>query len=69
MCPTSGARRVIATQQRVSDLAAGVLMKRFYRLVPTMPAGRALREAALWTKRYFVHPAHGASFVLLGDPR
>jgi len=44
-------------------------MKRFYRSARTMPAGAALQTAALTVRRYFRHPAHWASFVLIGDFR
>jgi CHAT domain-containing protein len=66
---TSGARTVIASVNRVSDLAASVVMKRFYRSVRDQPAGEALRAAALSARRYFPHPAHWSSFVLMGDFR
>ncbi len=66
---TAGARTVIASQNRVSDLAASVLMKRFYRAVRTAPAGEALRSAALGVREYFPHPAHWSGFVIMGDFR
>ncbi len=66
---TAGSRTVVASQQRVADLSAAVLMKRFYRLQPTLSSAEALRQAALWTRRYFPHPSHWAGFVLLGDFR
>ena len=65
----AGARTVVASTTRVSDLAASILMKRFYRLVRTTPKGEALRQAALLVRSYFPHPAHWASFLLLGDFR
>jgi CHAT domain-containing protein len=66
---TAGVQTVVASSSRVSDLAAAVVMKRFYRAVRSRPAGEALRQAALSARRYFPHPAHWASFVLLGDFR
>jgi CHAT domain-containing protein len=66
---TAGARTVIASANRVSDLAAAVLMKRFYRALRRQSAGEALQRAALTTRRYFPHPAHWANFVLVGDFR
>lgn len=65
----AGARTVVAAQDRVSDLAAGVLMKRFYRDVRHHGAAEALQRAAQWTRRYYPHPAHWSSFVLVGDFR
>ncbi|MBI3178688.1 MAG: CHAT domain-containing protein, partial [Deltaproteobacteria bacterium] len=66
---TAGARTVVATHNRVSDLAAAVVMKRFYREVRRRPAGEALRAAALLAREYFPHPAHWAGFTLMGDFR
>ena len=66
---TAGSRTVIASANRVSDLAAAVLMKRFYRSIRHNSPGEALREAALSARRYFSHPAHWAGFVLIGDYR
>ncbi|MED5464346.1 MAG: CHAT domain-containing protein [Myxococcota bacterium] len=65
----AGAQTVVASQGRVSDLAAAVLMKRFYRNLKTLPRAEALREAALVVRRYYRHPSHWASFALMGDPR
>ena len=64
----SGTQTLVATQDRVSDLAAGVLMKRFYR-ESDKGGGAALRAAQLWTRSYFSHPAHWATFALIGDFR
>ena len=52
-----------------SDLAAAVTMKRFHRLVRRMPTGEARRQADLWTRERYAHPAHWASFALFGDYR
>lgn len=65
----AGAQTVVASQGRVSDLAAAVLMKRFYRNLGTLPRAEALREAALVVRHYYKHPSHWASFALMGDPR
>ena len=65
----AGSRSVVATRQRVSDLAAGVLMKRFYRALGKHGTAEALREAALATRKSFPHPAHWSSFVVIGDYR
>ena len=64
----SGTQTLVASQERVSDLAAGVLMKRFYR-ERAKGGAEALRAAQLWTRGYFEHPAHWATFALLGDFR
>jgi CHAT domain-containing protein/Tfp pilus assembly protein PilF len=66
---TAGARTVVASQSRVSDLAAAVMMKRFYRAARATSTGTALRSAALTVRRYFPHPAHWAGFALIGDFR
>jgi CHAT domain-containing protein len=64
----SGTQTLVASQERVSDLAAGVLMKRFYR-ERAKGGGEAMRAAQLWTRSYFEHPAHWATFALIGDFR
>ncbi len=64
----SGTQTLVASQERVSDLAAGVLMKRFYR-ERRQGGAAALRAAQLWTRAAFEHPAHWATFALLGDFR
>ncbi len=66
---SAGARTVVASHHRVSDLAAAVMMKRFYRELRGRPAGEALRAAALRAREYFPHPAHWAGFTLMGDFR
>jgi CHAT domain-containing protein len=66
---TAGSRIVIATKSRVSDLAASVLMKRFYRLLKRHRPAVALQKASLWTRGYFEHPSHWANFMLIGDFR
>jgi tetratricopeptide (TPR) repeat protein len=66
---TAGARTVVASQNRVSDLATAVVMKRFYRNVRRQHAGEALRSAALLAREYFPHPAHWSGFVIMGDYR
>lgn len=63
-----GSQAVVAHNHRVSDLAAAVFMKHFYRNLSSGRA-KALQKAALETKRYFPHPAHWAGFQLMGDFR
>lgn len=65
----AGAHTVVASQNRVSDLASAVLMKRFFRLAVKHSPAEALRDAALAVRGTFAHPAHWANFVLLGDFR
>jgi CHAT domain-containing protein len=66
----SGAQTLVASHERISDLAAGVLMKRFYRESRSAPSGaEALRAAQRWTRDHFAHPAHWATFALIGDFR
>ncbi|MEZ4270256.1 MAG: CHAT domain-containing protein [Myxococcota bacterium] len=66
---TAGARSVVVSKHRVSDLASAVLMKRFHRLLKEYNADDALRRSMLWTRKYFEHPAHWAGFSLIGDYR
>jgi len=66
---TAGARTVLAARQRVSDLAAALLMKRFYRQVGRTSTAQALRAAVLAVRGRFSHPAYWASFELMGDYR
>jgi len=66
---TAGADSVVASQQRVSDLASALLMKRFYRNLKNESVGESLRQAMLLVRHYFPHPAHWSSFVLIGDHR
>lgn len=63
-----GSRSVVAHSHRVSDLAAAVFMKHFYRHL-WLGAAKALQKAALETKQYFPHPAHWGGFQLMGDFR
>ncbi len=65
----SGVRTVIAAHGRVSDLSAAVLVKRFFRELRRVAPGVALGRAMRQTRARFSHPAHWASFSLLGDYR
>jgi tetratricopeptide (TPR) repeat protein len=64
-----GSRYVVATTQRVSDLAAALMVKHFFRGLTTHSPAVALQVAAQTVRARFAHPAHWGSFVLLGDPR
>ena len=66
---TAGSRTVVAAQGRISDLSAALMMKRFYRDLGGASRAAALQKAALWTRRYYAHPAHWATFALYGDFR
>jgi CHAT domain-containing protein len=61
----AGAKNVLASGNRVSDLAAALLMKHFYRAAATMGAAEALRKAELEVRRAHPHAAWWASFSLL----
>ena len=63
-----GAHTVVAHPHRVSDLAAAIFMKHFYRNLKRGKA-KALQAAALQTRESFPHPAHWAGFQLIGDFR
>lgn len=66
---TTGAQTVVATHHRVSDFAAALVMKWFYRFQGRAPADEALRRAMLRVRSDHAHPAHWASFSLIGDFR
>jgi CHAT domain-containing protein len=61
----AGAENVLATTMHVNDIAAAMLMKRFYRAARSMDAARALREAEIVVREHYPHPAWWATFVLL----
>ncbi|MCK6544600.1 CHAT domain-containing protein, partial [Myxococcota bacterium] len=62
----AGVENVLATTMRVNDIAAAMMMKRFYRAARTLDAPAALREAQRSVRSLYPHPAWWASFVLLG---
>lgn len=66
---TSGAQSVVATRHRVADFSAARLMKWFYRYFKDRSTAAALREAMLMIRRDQPHPAHWATFTLVGDFR
>lgn len=60
----AGAGRVLATTLRVEDLAAALVMKRFYRAARGAAAAEALRAAQIEVRKAFPHPAWWAGFEL-----
>lgn len=62
----AGARTVVSSLWRVSDLTTGVLMKNFHRNLKGRDPATALREAQLKVLKYFPHPAYWAGFRLDG---
>jgi CHAT domain-containing protein len=64
----AGAENVIATTMHVSDIAAAMVMKRFYRAARGMDAASALREAQQVVRKHYPHPAWWGTFVLLAGP-
>jgi tetratricopeptide (TPR) repeat protein/CHAT domain-containing protein len=65
----SGVRTILASQNRISDFAASVLVKEFYRYNRMMGSALALKKAMLTSRRYFAHPAYWSTFVIVGDFR
>ncbi|NOZ86864.1 MAG: CHAT domain-containing protein [Deltaproteobacteria bacterium] len=63
----AGARSIISSLWRVSDVATAVLVKRFYRyLSQGRTEAEALKEAQDIVRKYFPHPAYWAAFRLVG---
>jgi CHAT domain-containing protein len=63
-----GARTVVSSLWRISDVASAVLMKRFYRnLADGLGPAEALHKAQVTVRKYFSHPSYWASFRLLGE--
>jgi CHAT domain-containing protein len=66
----AGAKSIVSSLWRVSDVASSVTVKRFYRgLNDSKSRAEALREAQLVTKRYYNHPAYWSAFKLSGEYR
>jgi CHAT domain-containing protein len=65
----AGARTVVSSLWRISDLAAGVVVKNFHRNLRQQDPATALRQAQLKVMRSFPHPAHWAGFRLDGLAR
>ena len=66
---TAGASSIIASLWKINDVASAVLIKRFYRYLKQNSKIDALRQAQLFIKQRYKHPAFWASFVLTGDYR
>jgi CHAT domain-containing protein/tetratricopeptide (TPR) repeat protein len=65
----AGARTVVSSLWRISDLAAGVVVKNFHRNLRQQDPATALRQAQLKVMRSFPHPANWAGFRLDGLAR
>ncbi len=63
---SAGARRVLSSLWRVSDLETAVLMKRFFRHLKTLPPAEALQAAQHDVRKRYPHPAYWAGFKLEG---
>ncbi|MCA9550651.1 MAG: CHAT domain-containing protein, partial [Myxococcales bacterium] len=60
----AGAGHVLATTLRVEDVAAALVMKRFYRAARDVPAAEALQAAQQAVRARYPHPAWWAGFTL-----
>ncbi len=60
----AGAKAVLATTLRVDDMAAALVVKRFYRAARTQNLAESLRAAQIAVRRAHPHPAWWAGFVL-----
>ena len=66
----TGADTVMSALWRISDVASGVVMKRFYRYLGEGDnKAEALRKAQVIVRRYFKHPAYWSGFRLVGNYR
>ncbi len=63
----AGTRQILSSLWRVDDVSTAVMVKHFYRNMPTMDRAEALRQAQLETRRRYPHPAHWAGLTLSGD--
>ena len=64
----AGARQVVSTLFRVSDLGSALLMKHFFRQLQRHAPAQALRRAQLHLRQRYAHPAFWAGFRLDGAP-
>ena len=62
----AGARRVVSSLWRVSDLGTALLMKRFFRQLRGHTPAEALRRAQQQLRRRYPHPAFWAGFRMDG---
>ncbi len=65
----AGTQAIISSLWRVSDVATGLLVKHFYRNYVHMNKADSLRQAQLFVKKRYPHPAYWAAFTLTGDYR
>jgi CHAT domain-containing protein/tetratricopeptide (TPR) repeat protein/Tol biopolymer transport system component len=64
----AGARTVVSSLWRISDVTSAVTMKRYYRyLSQGHGPAKAMRLAQQIVRKYFKHPAYWASFRVIGD--
>lgn len=61
----AGARWIVATSMHVHDLAASLVMKRFYRALRDDDVMTALQEAQRQVRALYPHPAWWATFSIL----
>lgn len=61
----AGAELVLASTFRVSDLAAALVMKRFYRALRNLEPAEALQAAQKTARHYEPHPAWWSTFTLM----
>jgi CHAT domain-containing protein/Tol biopolymer transport system component len=66
----TGADTVVSALWRISDVASGVTMKRFYRYMSEGDdKAEAMRKAQKVVRRYFKHPAYWSGFRVVGHYR
>lgn len=65
---SAGARQVLASLWRVSDLSTSVLMKHWFRELRSYPPAEALQRAQQTVRKQFPHPAYWAGFRMEGHP-
>jgi CHAT domain-containing protein len=63
---SAGARRVVSSLFRVTDLGTALLMKHFFRHLTQLPPAAALRHAQNDLRQRFPHPAFWSGFRLDG---
>ncbi|MDP7039889.1 MAG: tetratricopeptide repeat protein [Myxococcota bacterium] len=65
----AGARTVIGTLSRVSDLSTAIFMKQFYRQAKQDRVEKAFHQAKHYIRERYPHPSYWASMVISGDYR
>lgn len=64
----TGARTVVSSLWRISDVTSAVTMKRYYRyLSQGHGPAKSMQMAQQIVRKYFKHPAYWASFRVIGD--